>query len=293
MQVSEALSILLIWGDWSAARAAAQRTGSNPAELFDLHRNHDAAWLAIQDEALEAWTAVYPGSRPESWWLTRCRAVPERCRFTEAPGLGRCQIPGIPYGAPDDWEDRPMVESTPAYLDRLDLWVAGERGRVPRRAFDPQPFSWTLTVAPCGMPKDDLEDDDDDDAGRSLAMASPPDPCASSTTLARTHCGGDRATRQPKAMRRDLARLLRRSKPNSAARLLAAIAAAVQGHSFSAAELLAHTAVDPDLSEALQGITTRGHLRSGRKNWPDAPSAVIDWSRFHGPKPGGFWACGG
>ncbi len=165
MEVSEALSILLTWGDWSAARLAAQRNGSNPTELFDLHHNHDAAWLVIQDEALEAWTAVYPGSRPESWWLYSAPELRQVYgRFTEARGLGRCQATGIPYGAPDDWKDRPMVESTPAYLDRLDLWVAGERARVPRQAFDPQPFSWTLTVAPCGMPKDDLEDDDDDDA---------------------------------------------------------------------------------------------------------------------------------
>ena len=74
----------------------------------------------------------------------------------------RCQSTGIPYGAPDDWTDLPMVEGQAAYLDRLDLWIAGERARVRPEAFDPQPFSWKITRSPHD---DDDDDDDDDDQG--------------------------------------------------------------------------------------------------------------------------------
>jgi hypothetical protein len=52
-----------------------------------------------------------------------------------------------------------MVESTPAYLDRLALWLDGERDRVPACEFDPQPFSWDLTHhSPQGAPDADEDD---------------------------------------------------------------------------------------------------------------------------------------
>jgi hypothetical protein len=159
VDVSEALFIALTWGDWHAAHAAQERNGSNRWELFNLKRDHDVIWHAIEADALAAWTQAYPGERPETWW---CYAAPElrqvHGRFTGVRGLNRCQSTGVPYGSPDDWNDLPMVETTPAYLDRLGLWLDGERARVPAAAFDPQPFSWTLTVQRGGMPHADDDD---------------------------------------------------------------------------------------------------------------------------------------
>lgn len=44
-----------------------------------------------------------------------------------------------------DWQDRPMAESEAGFLDRFDLWLDGERERVPASAFEAQPFHWDLT----------------------------------------------------------------------------------------------------------------------------------------------------
>src|SRR4051812_22883033 len=68
-----------------------------------------------------------------------------------------------------------------------------------------------------------------------------------------------------KALRADLAqrstaKVFREGTLISDARLLTTIAASVQGHPFSAGELLAHAAVDADLAHALQGITSARQL---------------------------------
>lgn len=71
-----------------------------------------------------------------------------------------------------------------------------------------------------------------------------------------------------KGLRADLARVDDTSRGSkrepilSDARFLATIAASVQGHPFTASELLAHAAVDPDLAEVLRGMSAR---RVGKK----------------------------
>lgn len=161
IDVSAALFHFLVWGDFEAA-AALTVPGASKWELFEASGTdtHQKAWAAIVEDALAAWTRVYPGTRPRNWWQW---SAPElrrvHGRFQTVRGRWRCQDSGVPYGAPEDWDDRPMVESVPAYLDRLGLWLEGERARVPSAAFDPQPFAWHLTT-------DDASDDGpaDDDA---------------------------------------------------------------------------------------------------------------------------------
>jgi hypothetical protein len=156
--VSKALFSFLVWGDYRAASALAE-PGDSRWELFDGigPHEHRAVWEAIVDEALDVWTRRHPGSRPPNWWQW---TAPELRRifgrFTVVKGHGRCQSTGVPFGSPDEWTDLPMVESTPAYLDRLALWLDGERDRVPACDFDPQPFSWNLT----GWSADGDEEDD-------------------------------------------------------------------------------------------------------------------------------------
>lgn len=163
IDVSDALFLYLIWGDWSAAVRQAHRDGSNPWALFDGGGRHEAAWAAIVDDAVGEWTTVYPGTMPRSWWHW---SAPELRRliggaYRTIQGAGRCHDTGVPFI--DDWrDDPPLVEREPAYLDRLGLWLPCERVRVPPDAFTAQPFSYTLTVRPEVRPLDD----DDVDADR-------------------------------------------------------------------------------------------------------------------------------
>jgi hypothetical protein len=147
VDVHPALYAYLLWRDLDAATRLAAGDEEVLLDLFVCSpARMSEVWRAIEADALQEWIVSRPGQRPRSWWLY---SAPElrrvTGRFTEVAGVGRCQLTGIPYGAPDDWNDRPLVESTPAYLDRLGLWLPGERERVERTAFEPQPFSWQLT----------------------------------------------------------------------------------------------------------------------------------------------------
>jgi hypothetical protein len=149
VDVSRALWLLLLWGDWRAAHDAAVEDETSTFELYEIGSRHERAWRAIEPQALEVWTDGHPGTRPPSWWkwsAPELRLVTGRFRFMN--GHRRCQPTGVPYGEPLDWNDPPLVETTPAYLDRLGLWLQNERARVKPSAFRPQSFSWDLTVAP-------------------------------------------------------------------------------------------------------------------------------------------------
>ena len=126
--------------------------------FFDWHRE-PLLWLDVADEAVEEWTRHYPGTRPRRWWLF---SAPELRRitgpFTVINGAGRCQPTGIPYGSPTDPTRLPKVESEAGFLERLGLWLPGERARVSDADLEPQVFSWDLTVGRRGRP------DDEDDA---------------------------------------------------------------------------------------------------------------------------------
>jgi hypothetical protein len=139
-----------VWGDFEGADALAARDGSSPWEIFDgVGCDHASVWHAIEPHALAEWVEHFPGLRPSAWWQW---SVPELRsvfgQFRPATGGNRCHDTGVPYGEPVDWMDRPMVESTPRLLDRLGLWLPGERARVAAAAFEPSAFDWNLTEAP-------------------------------------------------------------------------------------------------------------------------------------------------
>ena len=150
----------MTWGEWHAARAQAERDSTNPWELFGGWPQYPAVWATIADRAVAEWSAQYPGTRPASWWFW---SAPELRRLTGGTyrcivGAGRCHDTGIPYI--DGWQDDPpVVESEPAFLDRQDLWIQGERERVSPSAFAEQLFSYELTVAPRGAPGFNERDD--------------------------------------------------------------------------------------------------------------------------------------
>jgi hypothetical protein len=160
LHVSRAVFLWLTWGDWTAAFEQAQADDEGMRELFFDAKSRQTRryWVAIEDEALAAWTAVYPGTRPPAWWFYS-QPEPELRQliggvYRIIPGAERCHPTGIAYI--DDWkDDPPLVESQPAYLDRLRLWLPKERAQVDREAFASQPFSYSLTVAPRGVPEDD------------------------------------------------------------------------------------------------------------------------------------------
>ncbi len=164
--VSPALYLLLTWGDFPAAHAQAERDGTSPWELF-CGDQHEAAWHAIEAQAVAEWADVHPGSRPPKWWHW---SAPELRRLIGAAhvikGLHRCHETGVPYISNGFDEDRPMVESTAALLDRLNLWLPGERARVPADAFAAKRFNYRDgdTMAPCRVPgRADFADEGDAD----------------------------------------------------------------------------------------------------------------------------------
>ena len=87
---------------------------------------------------------------------------------------------------------------------------------------------------------------------------------------ARTHCGGDRALRRDQSDAPRPGAIAAALEADQRCAPPAAIAAAVQGHSFTAAELLAHTAVDPDLSPGAAGHHEReATWKTAAKTGPD------------------------
>jgi hypothetical protein len=159
--VPETVYRFLLWRDPPRLREDAELA----AWIFFEWSRHQATWVLIAADAVAEWVQAYPGTRPAAWWEW---TAPELRRlmggsYTPIPGAGRSHPTGIPYI--DDWErDPPLVESEPAYLDRLRLWLPDERVRVPASAFAAQPFSYDRTVRLEQRP--DAEDDghDDDDA---------------------------------------------------------------------------------------------------------------------------------
>jgi hypothetical protein len=149
--VSACMHALLV-GGYHAAREAAARAGESPREcFFSSDDDMRKAWTFVEAELLAAWVIHSPGTRPASWWrysdsVSELRRVTGL--FTELIGRHRCHETGICYLVPGDPRDPPVVESQAAFLDRLDLWLPGERARVPAEAFAESPFSIGLTWQP-------------------------------------------------------------------------------------------------------------------------------------------------
>jgi hypothetical protein len=115
-----------------------------------LWKRHGAALLA-------EFIVDHPGERPTGWWEHQC---PQRAMRQKVGGSGE-------EGAPVSLErvrschgcdpsDPPMVESVPAFLRRLNLLLAGEEQRIPRRAFQPVALEvdaegWVASPYGCGV----------------------------------------------------------------------------------------------------------------------------------------------
>jgi hypothetical protein len=147
-EILPSMRAYLTWADWQRAWTLATREGLTAQHgLYASPEQLQAIWYRIVDQALADWTRKFPGTRPKSWWEW---SAPELRRLQGGvyhliDGAGRCHPTGVPYIG--DWEAHPpRVESTPAYLDRLELWLPRERARVPTSAFASQPFSYDLTV---------------------------------------------------------------------------------------------------------------------------------------------------
>ena len=84
-------------------------------------------WNAVRAEILPRWRSEYPGTRPWGWWQWES---PEPRRPVEGG----------------------LVESEPAYLDRLNLLTHPERRQLTPADFEPV------------VPLDDQDDDQDDEA---------------------------------------------------------------------------------------------------------------------------------
>lgn len=129
-----------------------------------------ATWTRIRDEYLAQWAADHPGRRPSAWWTydapeprRRVGGIGDvfaagklrfgietdwtsreqvmlytgRCRHVAGHFLTEFTVPGFAKVAVDP-SDPPAHESQASYLARLDLFLPGERARVPADAFAPE-----------------------------------------------------------------------------------------------------------------------------------------------------------
>lgn len=102
-------------------------------------------WQEHGAEIVAAWIAEHPGSRPHAWWRGDA-TEPRRC--LEGAELlkpligawywkGRFGVPAFAQCRPLGYVGCPVVESEAAYLDRLGLLAADERGRLDADDFEP------------------------------------------------------------------------------------------------------------------------------------------------------------
>ncbi|MGR9372310.1 hypothetical protein [Rhizobium leguminosarum] len=127
-----------------------------------------ALWRGDGKRVIDAWIADYPGSRPDFWWrfdapeprrrlggigMPSWEALSVKPNFRRGlpstwiddrdvaifrdGGCGRQPDPDWP-GIPKDPTDPPRFESEAAYLDRLGLFLPGERKRLSQVDFEPE-----------------------------------------------------------------------------------------------------------------------------------------------------------
>jgi hypothetical protein len=131
-------------------------------DYFNEHRAADL-WREHRAQIVEAWAAAHPGTRPGYWWDVESTEPRRRLGGTGTPRHERLAymehyVLGVPagwimqhdidiyrqhlhtdLGVPAlDPADPPVYESEAAYLDRLGLWLPGERRRVDKEDFEPE-----------------------------------------------------------------------------------------------------------------------------------------------------------
>jgi hypothetical protein len=129
---------------------------------FDSEHRAGGLWREHREQIVEAWITEYPGTRPSHWWAVESTEPRRRLGGTGTPCHERLAH-GEHYerGVPDQWirqsdidvyaligspldvpaldpTDPPLYESEAAYLERLGLWLPGERRRVPKKDFQPE-----------------------------------------------------------------------------------------------------------------------------------------------------------
>jgi hypothetical protein len=119
-----------------------------------LPDQHEPLWRAYAAEFLAAWIAKYPGWRPAAWWTFDApepRLVLEGAEFLlpkETPiawqwvwrgnHCGGFGVPAFRQVRPPGDVELPVVESTAAYLRRLELLTPSEHAALDLEDFEPE-----------------------------------------------------------------------------------------------------------------------------------------------------------
>lgn len=124
------------------------RRGGDELEIAEVREQMRHTWGEVRDELLPAWIVENPGRRPWAWWEFDT-SEPRRC--VSGPGAYCIRHPDamdgncLWFGRPtvwmvDDFKNPSTYETQGEYLDRLGLFVPGERKRWQRavRELDPQ-----------------------------------------------------------------------------------------------------------------------------------------------------------
>jgi hypothetical protein len=160
--ISRALFVWLLYHDWTTSSRLCREDDESLMQLYLAGGNREAPlWRDVEEDAVAEWASRFPGTRPRLWWYHSAPSLREFTggRYEVIRGAGRCHVTGVAYI--DGWhDDPPSVESTAAYLDRLGLWLPGERERVAPEAFAPELFSCDVTVSHGHPPEADEENDD-------------------------------------------------------------------------------------------------------------------------------------
>jgi hypothetical protein len=136
--------------------AGSDENGAAWAPLF-AEKELPAAWEAVRDDVLGEHVREHPGTRPRGWWLYDAPA--ERQKLSGTGETWGMSLTGLtptglynnyprpdeinsPYlkGYPINPDDPPVFEAQATYLDRLGVFLPGERRRLTAKDFEPETF---------------------------------------------------------------------------------------------------------------------------------------------------------
>lgn len=112
--------------------------------FFELPARLEAVWQGHKEWVLAEHVKKSPGTRPRRWWQRE--ATEPRRRLGGKGTLSSDVIGVLPtwhFGIPTCWheldpDDPPTFESEAAYLERLGLFLPGERARLTKHDFEPE-----------------------------------------------------------------------------------------------------------------------------------------------------------
>jgi hypothetical protein len=155
---------------WAFLNDAVPEDAPASAELWGFEYDSPAVdckttrelWSELGADVLARWAVEHPGTRPRLWWRYDAPEPRQRMGGTGTPlADALAYVPRREFGIPTDWlgpddvathrelgsplgaaaldpADPPLYEAEAAFLDRLGLFLPGERRRLKDANFKPE-----------------------------------------------------------------------------------------------------------------------------------------------------------